>query len=187
MATPPSDTPSASAAALPALVTEADIAARLPPLAEEIASALRAAERLVLVGPLKGCVIFMADLSRALWRSGLPHDMDFVRVASYGTGTVSSGVPRLESDLYHPVEGRDVLLVDDICDSGRTLDFVSRHLCQKGARSVRTAVLLDKPSRRALPLVVDHVGFSIPDRFVVGYGCDWAEGYRGLPYVGVAR
>ncbi|MBM4393648.1 MAG: hypoxanthine phosphoribosyltransferase [Deltaproteobacteria bacterium] len=167
------------------LLTEQQIADRLPPLAAEIAAAWPRPERLVLVGPLKGCVIFMADLSRALWRVGVSHDMDFVRVASYGAGTESSGVLRLESDLYHPVEGRDVLLVDDICDSGRTMDFVSRHLACKGARAVRTAVLMDKPSRRALPFAVDHVAFTIPNAFVVGYGCDLAEGYRGVPYVGI--
>ncbi len=168
-----------------ALLTEEQIASRLSELAAEVAAGWPDPERLVLVGPLKGCVIVMADLSRALWRVGLRHDMDFVRVASYGTGTESSGVIRLESDLYHPVTGRDVLLVDDICDTGRTLDFVSRHLRAKGARSVRTAVLMDKPSRRALPFAVDHVAFTIPNAVGVGYGCDLAEGYRGVPYVGV--
>lgn len=170
------------------LLSENDIATRMPVLAREIVDALPEAARaegVVIVGPLKGCVIFMADLSRALWRLDLDHSFDFLRLASYGAGTESSGVVRLEGDLIHAVEGRHVLLVDDICDTGRTLQYATAHLLRKGARGITTSVLMDKPSRRAVPLVVDHVAFTIPNAFVVGYGCDLAEGYRGIPYIGV--
>jgi hypoxanthine phosphoribosyltransferase len=170
------------------LITEAEIAARMPSLAAEIIASLpeRARDQgVVVVGPLKGCVVFMADLSRALWRRDLSHTFDFLRLASYGAGTESSGVVRLEGDLIHPVEGRHVLLVDDICDTGRTLEFATAHLLARGAVAVTTSVLMDKPSRRAVPLAVDHVGFTIPNAFVVGYGCDLAESYRGMPHIGV--
>lgn len=174
--------------ALTPFLTADAIAARMSPLAAEIVASLPEAARregVVLVGPLKGCVVVMADLSRALWGQGLPHVFDFLRLASYGAGTESSGVVRLEMDLLHSVEGRHVVLVDDICDTGRTLQFASRHLMERGAVHITTTVLMDKPARRAVPLVVDHVGFSIPDAFVVGYGCDLAEKYRELPFVGI--
>lgn len=176
------------AATLTPLITDTDIAARMPLLAREIVQALPEAARaegVVLVGPLKGCVVFMADLSRALWREGLRHSFDFLRLSSYGAGTESSGVVRLDGDLIHTVEGQHVLLVDDICDTGRTLQFATAHLLGRGARAVTSSVLMDKPSRRAVPFVVDHVAFTIPNAFVVGYGCDLAEQYRGLPYIGV--
>jgi hypoxanthine phosphoribosyltransferase len=169
------------------LISEQQIAERVGPLAAEIAAGLGPEERagLVIVGPLKGCVVFMADLSRALWRVGVAHTLDFVRIASYGAGTESSGIVRLESDLIHSVAGRHVLLVDDICDSGRTLQFGRAHLLARGASGVTSAVLMDKPSRRAVDFQVDHVGFTIPNAFVVGYGCDYAENLRGVPFVGV--
>ncbi len=170
------------------LLSEADISARLPELAAEIVRGLPDAARtdgVVIVGPLKGCVVYMADLSRALWRLDLEHTLDFLRLASYGEGTESTGVVRLEGDLIHSVEGRHVLLVDDICDTGRTLQFATAHLLARGASGITTSVLMDKPSRRAVPLVVDHVAFTIPNAFVVGYGCDLAERYRGIPFIGV--
>ncbi len=176
------------ARSLTPMLSEQDIRARMPALAAEILAAMppaAQAEGVIVVGPLKGCVIFMADLSRELWRLNLSHSFDFLRLASYGAGTESSGVVRLEGDLIHPVEGRHVLLVDDICDTGRTLEFATAHLLSRGARAVTTSVLMDKPSRRAVPLAVDHVAFTIPNAFVVGYGCDLAEAYRGIPYIGV--
>ncbi|MSP55699.1 MAG: hypoxanthine phosphoribosyltransferase [Myxococcales bacterium] len=174
------------------LITEAQIADRMPTLAAEIAAALPEGAgspdgRLIVVGPLKGCLVFMADLSRALWKVGVGHDYDFMRLASYAGGTESSGEVRMESDLIHAVEGRPVLLVDDICDTGRTLTFARAHLLARGATSVTTSVLMDKPARRVVRMDVDHVGFTIPDAFVVGYGCDLAEAWRGLPYIGVLK
>ncbi len=174
--------------ALRPFLTAQDIQARMPLLAGEIVASLPDAARrdgVVLVGPLKGCVVVMADLSRALWACGLPHVFDFLRLASYGAGTESSGVVCLEMGLMHSVAGRHVILVDDICDTGRTLQFASRHLMECGAAVITTTVLMDKPARRAVPLKVDHVGFTIPDAFVVGYGCDLAEKYRELPFVGI--
>ncbi len=170
------------------LITEAQIAERMPALAAEIARGLPdTREGLVVVGPLKGCLVFMADLSRALWKVGVAHDYDFLRLASYGKGTESTGKVQMESDLIHSVAGRPVLLVDDICDSGRTLTFARAHLLTRGAASITTSVLMDKPARRAVPFAVDHVGFTIPDAFVVGYGCDLAEALRGLPYIGLYK
>lgn len=157
----------------------------MPALAAEIAAALVDRDGLVVVGPLKGCLVFMADLSRALWKAGVEHDYDFMRLASYGAGTESTGAVRMESGLIHAIAGRPVLLVDDICDTGRTLTFARAHLLEQGAKSVVTSVLMDKPARRAVKLDVDHVGFTIPDAFVVGFGCDLAEAWRGLPYIGV--
>lgn len=168
-------------------ITEDQIAARLPTLAADIAEALPAPARedLVLVGPLKGCVMLLADLSRALWRVGCPHTHDYLRLSSYGGGMESSGQVQLHGDTLHSVAGRHVLLIDDIADTGRTLAFAHAHLLLQGARAVTTAVLLDKPSRRVLPFAVDHVGFTIPDVFVVGYGLDLAEKYRELPHIAV--
>lgn len=170
------------------LLTETQIADRMPVLAGEIASRLPPEAMdgsLVMVGPLKGCVVYMADLSRALWRLGVGHSFDFLRLSSYGTGTESTGVVRLEGDLIHSVQDRPILLVDDICDTGRTLQFATRHLFARGAGSVVSSVLMDKPSRRAVDFGVDHVAFTIPNAFVVGYGCDLAESWRGAPFVGV--
>lgn len=169
----------------PLLRAEA-IAARIPELAREIAAALPGPE-LRMIGPLKGCVLVMADLSRALHAEGVRVDMDFLRLASYGAGTDSSGVVRLERELIHDPAGKHVLLVDDIVDTGRTLAFAQAHLREKGVASLRTAVLMDKPARRVVQVPVEHVGFVIPDAFVVGFGCDYAEAYRELPYVGVLR
>lgn len=167
-------------------IRQEDIADRMRTLAAEVAAALPPCPGgLVMVGPLKGCVVFMADLSRALWGEGVPHTLDFLRLASYGDGTESSGVVRLEYGLLHSVDGRHVLLVDDIVDTGRTLAFAQTYLADRGATGITTAVLMDKPARRRVAVPVDHVGFTIPDAFVVGYGCDLAERYRELPFVGL--
>ena len=153
------------------LFTSDQIAARVADLAGEIAGALPSAvhhEGLVVVGPLKGCLIFQADLVRALH----PHlpilELDFLGLSSYGAGTTSSGTVTLLSDLRHSITGRHVLLVDDIVDTGRTLAFAQAHLAAKGPASLRTATLLDKPSRRVISVPVEHVGFAIEDLFVLG-------------------
>lgn len=163
------------------------IAARVTELGAEIAAALPPeahAEGLVVLGPLKGAVVFMADLIRALHPHVEHVEIDFIGLASYGRGTHSSGEVTLDSVPRHPVRGQHVLLVDDIVDTGRTLAFAQAWLAERGAASVRTATLLDKPSRRVVTVPVEHVGFEIEDVFVVGYGTDLAERHRELPYLG---
>lgn len=151
-------------------------------LVEEMSRDLRG-DRVVMVGILRGSFIFLADLVRELW----PHDIhpmiDFVTIESYGSGTESSGTVRMMKELRLDVAGADVLLVDDILDTGRTLTFATNHLKERGARSVKTCALLDKPSRRIVPFQADYVGFEIEDTFVVGYGLDYDSRYRELPYI----
>ena len=135
-----------------------------------------------LVSVLKGGVVFLADLMRVL---GRPATVDFVRLASYGSGPRPSAPPRLVKDLDDDVAGRDVLIVEDIVDTGRTLSLLIDTVRARRPRSLRTVALLDKPSRRRVTVDIEHVGFTIADRFVVGYGLDYAERYRHLPYIGV--
>jgi len=135
---------------------------------------------LVLVGILKGAFVFLADLVRAL---DMPVEIDFVQAASYGAGTASSGRVRLRRRVQTPLRGKHVLLVEDIADTGLTVASVQRHLKRQGALSVKVCILLDKPSRRRVPVTIDYVGFTIPNVFVVGYGTDWNEQYRHLPDV----
>jgi len=161
------------------LISAEQIAGRIAELVGPIAADC-AGRDVLLVGVLKGSFIFMADLMRAL---PCPTHCDFVKVASYGLGT-SSGQLTLHLDVTQPIEGRDVLLVEDIVDTGKTSAWLMDHLRQKGAAHVRLCALLDKPSRRLTPVAIDYVGFTIPDHFVVGYGIDCAEQYRYLPYVG---
>lgn len=165
------------------LVTEEQLARRVSELGETIAREY-AGKDLVLVSILKGALPFLADLMR---RTPIPLRLDFLEVSSYGDATESSGVVRILKDLAHPIEGRDVLVVEDILDTGRTLQYVLDHLRAQHPASVRLCVLLDKPSRRVIPVRIDHVGFEIPDEFVVGYGLDYAERYRNLPFVGVLK
>jgi hypoxanthine phosphoribosyltransferase len=134
----------------------------------------------LLVGVLSGCVIFFADLMKSL---PIPHEIDFVSVSSYQNASASSGRPRLIKDLERPISGRDVVIVDDIIDSGHTLEFIRNTLLERKPRSLRIAALLDKQGRRVRPVPVDYIGFAIPDRFVVGYGLDFAERFRHLPYI----
>ena len=137
---------------------------------------------LVLVGILKGSFIFMADLARAIQ---LPLTCDFMRVSSYGSETVSSGKIRVEFDLSHPVKGKDVLLVEDIVDTGWTLNHVLNELRRKKPASLKLAALLHKPARSRVEVPIDYLGFKIPDRFVVGYGLDFDGRYRNLRHVAV--
>lgn len=142
-------------------------------------------KNLVLVGILKGSVTFMTDLMRAL---KIPADIDFMRVSSYGNSTVASGNVNIILDLNRPnLPGEDILIIEDIVDSGRTLKYLVGYLLAKGARSVRTVTLLDKPERREVDFTPDYIGKTIPNEFVIGYGLDYAEKYRTLPYVGVIR
>ncbi len=136
----------------------------------------------ILVGVLKGAVVFLADLMRAI---EAPCECDFIALSSYGASTRSSGIVELTKDLSQPIEGRDVLIVEDIVDTGRTLTYLLRNLETRQPRTVRVCALLDKISRREVPVELDYVGFEIPDEFVVGYGLDFAGLYRNLPYIGV--
>ncbi|MBE6640039.1 MAG: hypoxanthine phosphoribosyltransferase [Ruminococcaceae bacterium] len=140
-------------------------------------------KNLVLLGILKGSVPFMSDLMRKI---SLPAELEFMKVSSYGAGTVSSGKLNIHLDvLREGLENCDILVIEDIIDSGRTLKMVVSHLYEKGARSVKTCTLLDKPSRREVDFTPDYVGKEVPDYFVVGYGLDFDEKFRTLPYVGI--
>jgi hypoxanthine phosphoribosyltransferase len=165
------------------MISSEQISQRVRELGEEISSDY-VDRPLVLVGVLKGAWMFLADLVRQM---RLPLRCDFVRVSSYGTGTETSGEPRLLLDITEPIDGADVLLVDDILDTGLSCDWLRRHLLGKGASSFRSCVLLDKPERRRVDFQADYVGFEIPDRFVVGYGLDCGERFRELPFVGYLR
>jgi hypoxanthine phosphoribosyltransferase len=154
---------------------------RIAELGNEI-SGDYAGHDLLLVGVLKGAVFFMADLMRHLT---IPCEIDFMAISSYGDGADSSGVVRILKDLDINIEGRDVLVVEDIVDSGLTLSYLMRNLEAREPASLEICALLTKPERREIEVPVKYVGFEIPDRFVIGYGLDFAERYRNLPYVGV--
>ena len=139
---------------------------------------------LMLVGVLKGAIMFMTDLARAL---RLPLEMDFMAVSSYGNATQSSGVVRITKDLDSSIEGRNVLVVEDIVDSGMTLRYLLENLRSRNPASLRVVTLLDKQAPRKADVPIDLVGFRIPNHFVVGYGLDYAENYRNLPYIGVLK
>ena len=139
---------------------------------------------LLLVGVLKGSFVFLADLARSI---DLPVEVDFMVVSSYGSGTESSGVLTIAKDLSVPVDGRHVLIVEDIIDSGNTLHYLLDVFKNRNAKSVRLCTMLDKPERREVAVDVDYVGFTIPDEFVVGYGLDYDQKYRNLPYIGVVE
>ncbi len=164
-----------------------DIAHRIEDLAKEIARERKrghVSEPLLLVCILRGAFIFTADLIRALNRAGVEAEVDFLGLSSYEGGQISQGRVRLTRDLDTDVAGRDVLVIDDILDSGRTLSFVKTLLASRAASRVRSCILLDKPSRREVPGQADFVGFEVPDTFVIGYGMDVAGSGRGLPYIG---
>ena len=138
----------------------------------------------VLVSVLKGSIIFLADLIRGM---EIPLSLDLMEVSSYGAGTESSGQVRILKDLSKPIEGRHVIVVEDIIDTGLTLNYLLKYLADKNPASVRIVCLLDKPARRLAEIPIDYRGFTIPDRFVIGYGLDYDERYRNLPYIGVLR
>lgn len=165
------------------LIDSATIQARIQEIGREIADAFRG-EDLLLISVLKGSIVFMADLIRAI---DIPHEIDFMATSSYGPGTQSSGAVRILKDLNTSIEGRNVLIVEDIIDSGNTLNYLVRILRERQPASLRIVTLLDKPDRREVETHVDWVGFSIPNDFVVGYGLDYNELYRNLPYIGVLK
>lgn len=168
-------------APLRCLIDATRIEQRVEQLSREIAADFAGREPL-LVGVLKGSFMFLADLARRL---PLPIAIDFLRVASYGAASQTSGVVEIRKDLEIPIEGRDVLLIEDVVDTGLTLDFLLRTLEARRPASLRVCTLLDKPARRRKRVTIDYVGFSIDDVFVVGYGLDHAERYRELPYIAV--
>jgi len=175
----------ADPARLEPLFTSQAIAARLDSLAHEIAKAM--APDFVAVAILKSSFVFAADLVRALSAIGSNPELDFMTLASYGAGTVSSGRVALLRDVEVEVAGREVLIIDDVLDSGRTLAFARAHMREKGAKAVRTCVLLDKTTGQAGALPPDFAGFHCPPDFVVGYGMDHAHKYRGLPFVAIVK
>jgi hypoxanthine phosphoribosyltransferase len=164
------------------LVTEEEIRAKVAELGQHISADYRGKE-LLLVGLLRGAIVFLSDLMRAI---DIPVQLDFFGISSYGANT-ESGAVRLVMDLETDVSGRDVLIVEDIVDTGKTLSYLVENLKARQPASLRICALLDKPERRQVPIEVDYVGFGIPDKFVVGYGLDFAEGYRNLPFVGVLK
>ncbi len=165
------------------LITEARIHRRVSELAVEIGRAYLSAE-LSIVGVLNGGMVFLGEL---LHRLPMPTRLDSVTASSYRAGTVSRGPVRVYRDFRLPLRGRHVLVVDDILDTGKTLALICQHVRRCRPASLRTCVLLDKPSRRVVPFHADFVGFTIPDAFVVGYGLDFAEHYRNLPYIAVLK
>jgi hypoxanthine phosphoribosyltransferase len=162
------------------LVGAEDLQARVAELGAQISADYP--QGLVLIGVLKGAVFFLSDLMRAIT---VPCEVDFMAVSSYGSATESSGVVRILKDLDTAIEGRDVLIVEDIVDSGLTLQYLMRSLQTRNPASLEVCALLTKPERRRVELPARYVGFEIPDRFAIGYGLDYAEHYRNLPYVAV--
>src|ERR671939_1538987 len=165
------------------LVQRDELAHRVRQLGEQISRDYRGRD-LLLVGVLKGAVFFLSDLMRHL---EVPCEVDFMAVASYGSATKSSGVVRILKDLDAVIEGRDVLIVEDIVDSGLTLQYLLRNLAGRGPRSLEVCALLIKPERRKVELQTRYVGFEIPNRFAIGYGLDHGERYRNLPYVAALK
>lgn len=165
------------------LVEEKDIEEKVKELGKQISEDYKDKD-LLLVGILKGAVIFMSDLARSI---SIPVAMDFMAVSSYGRSSVSTGEVRINKDLDFSVENKHVLIVEDIIDTGYTLAYLTDNLRKRGASSVKVCTLLDKPERRKVDVSVDYLGFAIPDEFVVGYGLDYAEIGRNLPYVAALK
>lgn len=165
------------------LISEEQLKAKNVELGKQIAEDYKGKEVLV-VGILKGSSIFMSDLIREM---ALPLQIDYMVVSSYGTSTESSGVVRIVKDLQHSIEGKHVLIVEDIVDTGLTLAYIKEILKGRGPASVKICTLLDKPARRTKEIKIDYIGFEVPDEFIVGYGIDYAEYYRNLPFVGALK
>lgn len=165
------------------MIPEEEVDAKIKELAERISKDYEG-RQVHLVCILKGSVFFTCELAK---RITVPVSMDFMSVSSYGDGTKSSGVVRIAKDLDETLEGKDVLVIEDIIDSGRTLSYLIEILKRRNPASMRLCTLLDKPDRRTHDVHVDYVGFNIPDEFVVGYGLDYAQKYRNLPYIGVVE
>ncbi len=165
------------------MIPEEEVDAKIKELGERISKDY-AGKQVHLVCILKGSVFFTCELAK---RITVPVSMDFMSVSSYGDGTTSSGVVRISKDLDETLEGKDVIVIEDIIDSGRTLSYLLEVLKGRNPASMKLCTLLDKPDRRTHEVYVDYVGFEIPDEFVVGYGLDYAQKYRNLPYIGVVE
>ena len=164
------------------LITEQEVRQRISQLAKEITEHYKHSNRrLIVIGLLRGSFIFMADLCREI---ALPHEIDFMTVSSYGKGMMSSGDVKIIKDLDEDIKGKEVLLIEDIIDTGNTLCKIREILQIRQPHSLAVCTLLDKPSRREVKVSADWVGFTVPDKFVVGYGIDYAQRYRHLPYIG---
>ncbi|MGX9350293.1 hypoxanthine phosphoribosyltransferase [Shimia sp. W99] len=166
------------------MISAKSIAARIEELCDEISREYEGTDKLVVVGLLRGSFVFIADLVREL---DLPVEVDFLEASSYGNSMESSREVRILKDLRGEIEGRDVLVVEDIVDTGHTLTHVMHLLESRNPRKLKTIALLDKPSRREADIAADWIGFSIPDEFVVGYGIDFAQRNRNLPFIGKVR
>ncbi|MBD8513040.1 hypoxanthine phosphoribosyltransferase [Photobacterium sp. WH77] len=163
------------------MISEQDVQARIKELGEQITAYYQGSENLVMVGLLRGSFVFMADLARAV---DLPHEVDFMTASSYGNAMESSRDVRILKDLDDEIEGKDVLLVEDIIDTGNTLNKVREILALRNPNSIRICTLLDKPERREVAVDAEWIGFEIPDEFVVGVGIDYAQKYRHLRFIG---
>ena len=168
---------------LKVLITEDEVRNRTQELGDQLYDRFHD-KNPMFVGVLNGCFIFMADLVRA---ARLKSEVEFIGLSSYKNATKSSGSVQITRDLQRDINGRDIIVVEDILDSGNTLAFLTDYLRTKGAASVTIATLLDKPARREKPIKADYVGFEVPDEFVVGYGLDYAQQYRNMPYIGVLK
>jgi hypoxanthine phosphoribosyltransferase len=169
------------------IITDEEIRAKTDELAKQVAADYPSADSLLLVGVLKGALMFMADFSRAMGRYGPPVELEFMAVSSYGQGSTSSGVVRILKDLDRDIAGRHVLVVEDIVDSGLTLSWLLKYLASRSAASIEVVALLRKPDAVRVPVPARYVGFDIPNEFVVGYGLDYAERYREVPGVAVLK
>lgn len=168
---------------LKVLLSQQEIADKVCEIGKQITKDYEG-KNLLMVSVLKGSVVFMSDLMRAI---EIPCQIDFMMVSSYGAGVKTSGVVKIMKDLDVPLEGRDLIIVEDILDSGKTLHYLKGMLGERHPNSIRIAALLDKPDRREAPVKADYVGFVVPDQFIVGYGLDYAEKYRNLPYIGILK
>jgi hypoxanthine phosphoribosyltransferase len=165
------------------LLSEEQIQARIGELASQVSADYQGKD-LLLVCVLKGGILFLTDLMRQL---DVPHAIDFMAISSYGASTETSGVVRILMDLNTSIEGKNVLIVEDIVDTGHTLDYILRNLSTRRPASLKVCSLLNKPSRRMIEVPIHYVGFDIPNKFVIGYGLDFGEKYRNLPFVGVLK
>jgi hypoxanthine phosphoribosyltransferase len=166
------------------LISEEEIESKIDELAEQISADYSGVDELIMVGVLKGSFIFLADLARRLT---IPRSIDFMALSTYANGTHTDGAVRMIMDLRRNIAGKHVLVVEDIVDTGYTLSYLLRNLAARQPASLKTAVLVHKPDRRKVHAQMDYLGFEIPDVWVVGFGLDWAEKFRTLPYIGVVE
>jgi hypoxanthine phosphoribosyltransferase len=166
------------------LISEAELQTRIAELASEMNALYSDVDLPILVCILKGAFLFLADLTRHL---NFRHEIDFMEISSYGRGTTSKGSVRILLDLASDIQGRHIIIVEDIVDTGNTLTYILRNFAARNPISVRVATLLSKPSRRKVQVPVDFIGFEVPDEFVMGYGLDFAQQYRNVPYIGVLK